>query len=39
MSNWLPAPAEEFSLFLRAYWPEAPIAVGKWSPPAVVPVS
>jgi hypothetical protein len=39
MSNWLPAPAEEFSLFIRAYWPETPIAVGEWSPPEVVPES
>ncbi len=37
MANWLPAPLEEFSLYLRAYWPEAPIAEGKWTPPSVVP--
>jgi len=35
--NWLPAPAADFSLYLRAYWPEAPIAKGRWTPPPVVP--
>lgn len=34
-SNWLPAPPGEFSLYIRAYWPKAEIAEGKWSPPAV----
>jgi hypothetical protein len=38
VSNWLPSPAEEFSLFIRAYWPLAPIQVGRWTPPPVVPV-
>lgn len=33
--NWLPAPAEEFSLYLRAYWPEAAILDGTWTPPTV----
>jgi hypothetical protein len=33
--NWLPAPKDEFCLFLRAYWPQAPIADGTWTPPAV----
>lgn len=36
-TNWLPAPADEnFSLYLRAYWPGAAIADGQWTPPAVV---
>ena len=36
-TNWLPAPPDEnFSLYLRAYWPSAAIADGKWTPPAVV---
>jgi len=36
-ANWLPAPrAQPFSLYLRAYWPEAAIAQGTWTPPAVV---
>jgi hypothetical protein len=38
LSNWLPAPAEEFSLFIRAYWPLPPIQEGRWTPPPVVPV-
>jgi hypothetical protein len=36
--NWLPAPVEDFSLYLRAYWPKAPIAEGRWTPPPVVPM-
>ena len=35
-SNWLPAPAADFSLFIRAYWPEEAITNGTWTPPAVV---
>ena len=31
--------AEEFSLYLRAYWPLPPIGEGRWTPPAVVPVA
>jgi hypothetical protein len=35
-SNWLPTPQEgEFSLCLRAYWPEASITGGGWTPPPV----
>ena len=34
-SNWIPAPAEEFSIYLRAYWGEEPILDGSWQPPAV----
>jgi hypothetical protein len=37
-SNWLPAPAEEFSLYIRAYWPDAAITEGHWAPPAVTKV-
>lgn len=33
--NWLPAPDNEFSLLLRAYWPTAEILDGRWTPPAV----
>jgi len=36
-SNWLPAPKGAFSLFLRCYWPEAAVAEGRWTPPAVQP--
>jgi hypothetical protein len=38
-SNWLPAPAGnagEFSLSIRAYWPESAVLDGRWTPPAVV---
>ena len=35
-SNWLPSPkAEDFSLYIRAYWPMAAITEGQWTPPAV----
>jgi hypothetical protein len=35
-SNWLPAPkGEDFSLYLRAYWPDLLIVENKWSPPPV----
>jgi hypothetical protein len=37
LSNWLPAPPDEFSLYIRAYWPLDEIAEGRWTPPAVVP--
>jgi hypothetical protein len=38
LSNWLPAPEGEFSLYIRAYWPLPPIQEGRWTPPPVVPV-
>jgi hypothetical protein len=38
LSNWLPAPADDFSLYLRAYWPEAAITGGKWTPPGAAKV-
>jgi hypothetical protein len=37
--NWLPAPAGDFSLYLRAYWPDQMILDGTWSPPQVLRVS
>ena len=36
LSNWLPAPSDEFSLYVRSYWPEAAVLEGKWTPPPVV---
>jgi hypothetical protein len=36
MSNWLPTPDGDFSLYIRAYWPLPPIQQGQWTPPAVV---
>ena len=36
-SNWLPAPRNaEFSLFMRAYWPDTAVLNHRWTPPAVV---
>lgn len=36
-ANWLPAPANgDFSLYVRAYWPDEPITSGRWTPPAVM---
>ena len=36
LANWLPAPADDFSLYIRAYWPLPPIDEGKWTPPPVL---
>jgi len=33
--NWLPAPKDKFSLYIRAYWPKEEITSGKWVPPLV----
>jgi hypothetical protein len=37
-SNWLPAPAGDFSIWLRAYWPDQVILDGTWKPPTVARV-
>ncbi len=34
-SNWLPAPPEDFSLYLRAYWGDDGIVNGTWIPPVI----
>jgi hypothetical protein len=34
-TNWLPAPQEKFSLYIRAYWPKPELTEGKWTPPQV----
>ena len=35
-TNWLPAPkGQDFSLFIRAYWPADAILNGSWTPPSV----
>jgi hypothetical protein len=34
-SNWLPAPKEPFSLYIRAYWGKPAILDGTWTPPAI----
>lgn len=34
--NWLPSPqGEDFTLYVRAYWPEEPVLSGQWTPPPV----
>ncbi len=35
-SNWLPAPAGEFELVLRFYWPKESVLKGTWKPSAVM---
>ena len=35
-SNWVPAPKDEFSLYIRAYWPKAEILEGRSTPPPVI---
>ena len=37
-ANWLPAPKENFALFMRSYWPEDVILNGTWTPPGTVKV-
>jgi hypothetical protein len=34
-SNWLPAPAGNFSIWLRTYWPDQAILDGTWLPPKI----
>ena len=34
-SNWLPASAGNFAVWLRAYWPEPSILDGTWQPPVI----
>jgi hypothetical protein len=34
-ANWLPAPKENFDLYVRSYWPEETILNGTWTPPVV----
>src|SRR5271168_2722402 len=34
-TNWVPAPAGTFSLYIRAYWAEQAILDGTWMPPNV----
>jgi hypothetical protein len=34
-SNWVPAPADDFSLYIRAYWGDTGITDGSWTPPVV----
>jgi len=34
-SNWLPAPADSFNMFMRLYWPKKEIVDGAWKMPGV----
>jgi hypothetical protein len=34
----VPTTTDEFSLYIRAYWPKAEILEERWKPPAVVQV-
>jgi hypothetical protein len=38
MTNWLPSPKDDFSLYVRSYWPEPAILDGTWTPPGVMKV-
>ena len=38
-ANWLPAPEGNFSIWLRAYWPDKAILDGTWKPPKIVRTS
>jgi hypothetical protein len=34
-TNWLPAPAAPFSLYIRCYWPKQEVISAAWTPPQV----
>jgi hypothetical protein len=34
-SNWLPAPADSFNVFMRLYWPKKEVVDGTWKIPPV----
>ena len=38
-SNWLPAPAGHFCLYIRAYWGKQGILDGSWQPPVIKQVN
>jgi hypothetical protein len=38
MNNWLPAPKDIFSLYIRCYWPNENVVRDEWTPPAIVKV-
>lgn len=34
-ANWLPAPADDFNVTLRLYWPKQAVLNGAWTPPPI----
>lgn len=38
-ANWLPAPAGDFNVTLRIYWPKESMLDGSWKPPAIQNIS
>ncbi len=36
-ANWLPAPADEFNIVMRLYWPQPEVLEGVWTPPPIRP--
>jgi hypothetical protein len=34
-ANWLPAPADDFNVTLRLYWPKNSVLNGSWTPPPI----
>jgi hypothetical protein len=34
-TNWVPAPKDDFSLYIRTYWPKKEVLNGTWKPPVV----
>lgn len=34
-TNWVPTPSDEFSLYIRAYWPKEEVLNASWKPPTV----
>jgi hypothetical protein len=34
-TNWVPTPTDEFSLYIRAYWPKEEVLNASWKPPTV----
>lgn len=38
-SNWLPAPADDFAMTIRAYGPKPELVSGTWIPPAVIKIN
>src|SRR5262249_32088093 len=34
-TNWVPTPTDEFSLYIRAYWPKEEVLNASWKPPTI----